>query len=84
MIHNPIISGFNPDPSITYDGKRYIIATSTFEYYPGVSLYTSEDLSEWKYETSVMTSGNGFALSGARNSSGLYAATIRFHFNKNP
>ena len=79
MIHNPIISGFNPDPSITYDGKRYIIATSTFEYYPGVSLYTSEDLSEWKYETSVMTSGNGFALSGARNSSGLYAATIRFH-----
>ncbi len=79
MIHNPIIPGFNPDPSITFDGKRYIIATSTFEYYPGIALYTSEDLSVWKYETSVMTSANGFSLRGVKNSSGLYAATIRFH-----
>ena len=79
MIHNPIIRGFNPDPSITFDGKKYIIATSTFEYYPGVALYTSEDLCSWKYETSVMTSRNGFSLLGAKNSSGLYAATIRFH-----
>ena len=79
MIHNPVIPGFNPDPSITYDGERYIIATSTFEYYPGVSLYTSRDLSSWAYASSVMTSENGFSLHGARNSSGLYAATIRFH-----
>ena len=77
MIHNPVIPGFNPDPSITYDGERYIIATSTFEYYPGVSLYTSRDLSSWAYASSVMTSENGFSLHGARNSSGLYAATIR-------
>ena len=82
MIHNPIIPGFNPDPSITFDGKRYIIATSTFEYYPGVALYTSSDLSSWKYETSVMTSSNGFSLEGVKNSSGLYAATIRFHNGK--
>ena len=79
MIHNPIIPGFNPDPSITFDGKQYIIATSTFEYYPGVALYTSHDLSSWKYHSSVMTSANGFSLSGSRNSGGIYAPTIRFH-----
>ena len=79
MIHNPIIPGFNPDPSITFDGKQYIIATSTFEYYPGVSLYVSSDLSKWHYKTSVLTSENNFNLSGARNSSGIYAATIRYH-----
>ena len=79
MIHNPIIRGFNPDPSITYDGREYIIAVSTFEFYPGVALYVSDDLSRWKYRTSVMTRLNGFSLSGARNSSGIYAPTIRFH-----
>ena len=79
MIHNPIIRGFNPDPSIAFDGERYIIAVSTFEYYPGIALYTSEDLSDWRYETSVMTDANGFSLEGVKNSSGLYAATIRFH-----
>ena len=79
MIHNPIIRGFNPDPSIAFDGERYIIAVSTFEYYPGIALYTSEDFSDWRYETSVMTDANGFSLEGVKNSSGLYAATIRFH-----
>ena len=79
MIHNPIIPGFNPDPSITFDGEKYIIAVSTFEYYPGVALYTSSDLSKWTYECSVMTEDNGFALHGVKNSSGIYAPTIRYH-----
>ncbi len=79
MIHNPIIPGFNPDPSITFDGEKYIIAVSTFEYYPGVALYSSRDLSKWTYECSVMTEDNGFALHGVKNSSGIYAPTIRYH-----
>jgi xylan 1,4-beta-xylosidase len=29
---NPIIPGFNPDPSILRVGNDYFIATSTFEY----------------------------------------------------
>ncbi len=79
MIHNPIIRGFNPDPSITFDGKRYIIAVSTFEYYPGVALYVSDDLSRWSYASSVLTEENGFSLKGLKNSSGVYAPAIRFH-----
>ena len=36
MIRNPILPGFNPDPSICRAGEEYFIATSTFEWYPGV------------------------------------------------
>lgn len=33
-IRNPILPGFNPDPSICRVGEDYYIATSTFEWYP--------------------------------------------------
>ena len=35
MIRNPILPGFNPDPSIVRVGDDYYIATSTFEWFPG-------------------------------------------------
>ena len=79
MIHNPVIPGFNPDPSILFDGSRFVIAVSTFEYYPGVALYASKDLSSWEYAGSALTEDNGFSLAGVRSSSGIYAPAIRFH-----
>ena len=47
LIHNPILRGFNPDPSILRVGQDYYIATSTFEWFPGVRLYHSTDLVNW-------------------------------------
>ena len=47
MIHNPILPGFNPDPSIVRVGEDYYIATSTFEWYPGVQIHHSRDLVNW-------------------------------------
>lgn len=41
---NPIIPGFNPDPSIVRVGEDYFLATSTFEFFPGVPIYHSRDL----------------------------------------
>jgi hypothetical protein len=41
---NPIIPGFNPDPTIARAGKDYFLATSTFEYFPGAPIYHSRDL----------------------------------------
>ena len=46
MIHNPILPGFNPDPSTCRVGDDYYIATSTFEWYPGVQIHHSRDLVE--------------------------------------
>ncbi len=37
-IRIPILPGFNPDPSTVRAGDDYYIATSTFEWYPGVQI----------------------------------------------
>ena len=51
MIRNPILKGFNPDPSICRVGNDYYIATSTFEWYPGVQIHHSRDLVNWRLVT---------------------------------
>ena len=43
-IKNPILSGFHPDPSILRVGDTYYIASSTFEWWPGVRIHMSKDL----------------------------------------
>ena len=48
MIRNPVLAGFHPDPSILRVGSDYYIATSTFEWYPGVRLHHSTDLVDWR------------------------------------
>ena len=48
MIKNPILKGFNPDPSIIRVEDDYYIATSTFEWYPGVQIHHSRDLMNWR------------------------------------
>ena len=47
-IRNPILRGFNPDPSIVRVGDDYYIATSTFEWFPGVQIHHSRDLVHWR------------------------------------
>jgi xylan 1,4-beta-xylosidase len=51
MIRNPILPGFNPDPSVLRVGDDYYIATSTFEWYPGVQIHHSRDLVNWRLLT---------------------------------
>ena len=40
-IHNPIIPGYHPDPSICRVGDDYYIVNSSFQYFPGVPVYHS-------------------------------------------
>ena len=51
ILRNPILPGFNPDPSILRVGDDYYIATSTFEWYPGVQIHHSRDLANWDLVT---------------------------------
>jgi beta-xylosidase len=44
MTVNPILPGFNPDPSIVRVDGVYYLVTSTFEYLPGMPIYRSSDL----------------------------------------
>jgi xylan 1,4-beta-xylosidase len=47
-IQNPILRGFHPDASAIRVGDDYYIATSTFEWFPGVLIHHSRDLANWR------------------------------------
>lgn len=51
----PHVPGFNPDPSGTVADGVYYLATSSFEYVPGVPVYRSTDLSRWELVGHVVT-----------------------------
>lgn len=46
--HNPIISGFAPDPSCIRVDAQYFCVTSSFSAFPGIPVYTSRDLVQWQ------------------------------------
>ena len=54
MTNTPILPGFHPDPSICRVGERYYLVTSTFEYFPGVPIFTSTDLVAWEQIGNVL------------------------------
>jgi xylan 1,4-beta-xylosidase len=76
---NPILPGFNPDPSICRAGNDYYVATSTFEYFPGVPIYHSKDLLSWRLVGHALTRKSQLELDGARSSQGIFAPTLRYH-----
>ena len=75
---NPLIPGFNPDPSVVLvDGVFYLV-TSTFEYLPGIPVYRSTDLSEWTQIGNVVTRPEQVDLSDVPTRGGVWAPTIRY------
>jgi xylan 1,4-beta-xylosidase len=45
---NPIIAGDHADPTILKDGKDYYMTFSSFESYPGLVVWHSRDLVNWR------------------------------------
>lgn len=76
---NPIIRGFNPDPSICKAGGNYYLVTSSFEYFPGIPIYHSTDLVNWEQTGNCITRENQLPMDRAQASGGIWAPTIRFH-----
>lgn len=76
---NPIISGFNPDPSIIRVREDYYLCTSSFEFFPGVPLYHSKNLVDWRHIGYCLTRDSQLPLENARPSSGIFAPTMRYH-----
>jgi xylan 1,4-beta-xylosidase len=76
---NPVIPGFNPDPSVCRVGNDYYLVTSTFEYFPGVPVYHSKDLINWEQIGNCLTRNSQLPLENCRSSGGIYAPTIRFN-----
>ncbi len=76
MIHNPILPGFNPDPSIIRVGGDYYIATSTFEWFPGVQIHHSTDLVNWKVISRPLRRPTQLDLRGIPDSCGIWAPCL--------
>lgn len=76
---NPIIRGFNPDPSICRVGDDFYLVTSSFEYFPGLPIYHSKDLVNWQQIGHCLTRDSQLPLQEAQASGGLYAPSIRYH-----
>ncbi len=77
--HNPIIPGFYPDPSICRVGDDFYLATSSFEYFPGVPIFHSRDLVHWRQIGHCLTRKSQLPLERARSSGGIFAPTLRVH-----
>ncbi|HVW72505.1 MAG TPA: glycoside hydrolase family 43 protein [Rhizomicrobium sp.] len=76
MIRNPILKGFNPDPSILRVGDDYYIATSTFEWYPGVQIHHSRDLVHWRLLTRPLRRKSQLDMRGDPDSCGIWAPCL--------
>ena len=65
-IENPVLRGFNPDPSILKVNDDYYIATSTFEWFPGVQIHHSRDLVNWRLLTRPLTRVSQLDMRGVK------------------
>jgi xylan 1,4-beta-xylosidase len=78
IIKNPILPGFNPDPSIVRVGDDYYIATSTFEWFPGVQIHHSRDLVHWRLLTRPLNRPSQLNMLGEPDSCGVWAPCLSY------
>lgn len=76
---NPILPGFYPDPSITKVGSDYYLVNSTFSYFPGLSIFHSKDLKNWKQIGNAINHPSQLDFMGTKMTRGLFAPDISYH-----
>jgi len=79
MYPNPLLPGFNPDPSVVFAGGAYYLVTSTFEYLPAIPVYRSTDLVTWAHIGNVATRPEQVEVGEVATGGGVWAPTIRYH-----
>lgn len=81
---NPVLRGFNPDPTICVvpasgdTPTTYFLSTSTFEYFPGCAIYTSTDLLNWKLIGHALNRRSQIELRTVEPGAGSWASTLRY------
>ena len=78
LVHNPILPGFHPDPSMLRVGDTYYLANSTFEWWPGVSIYESKDLANWRLAARPLDRVSQLDMQGIRPSDGIWAPCLSY------
>lgn len=79
--YNPILQGCYPDPSITRKGNDYYLVCSSFAMFPGVPIFHSNDLVNWKQIGHVLDRISQLKIEECGISAGVYAPAIRYNPN---
>jgi alpha-N-arabinofuranosidase len=77
--HNPILSGYYPDPSVTRAGDKYYLVNSSFAHWPGIPVHESTDLVHWKLVGHALADPAKVSFDGRGTSRGVFAPSIHFH-----
>jgi xylan 1,4-beta-xylosidase len=76
---NPILAGYYPDPSICrVDGDYYLI-NSTFAHFPGIPIFHSRDLVNWRQLGHVIDRPTQLNYDGLGLTRGIFAPAISHH-----
>ena len=78
-LYNPVLNGFHPDPSVVRVGDEWFLATSTFEYLPGIPIHRSRDFENWELIGHVGARPETFGIADVPTAGGVWAPTIRHH-----
>src|SRR4051812_23406011 len=73
---NPVLSGFYPDPSICRVGDDFYLINSTFAYFPGIPIFHSRDLVNWRQVGHVIHRAAQLHYDGVGVSGGIFAPAI--------
>ncbi len=76
VMQNPVLRGFNPDPSFCRVGEDYFLATSTFEWFPGVQIFHSRDLANWRLVARPLRRASQLDMRGNPDSCGVWAPCL--------
>lgn len=77
--HTPILTGFYPDPSICRAGQDYYLVNSTFAYYPGLPIFHSKDLVNWRLIGHAIDRPDQLRYHGIDVSGAIFAPAISYH-----
>ena len=78
--YNPILPGWYSDPSICTNGEDYFLVTSTFVNFPGVPIFHSKDLVNWKQVGNVLNRESQLVnMVGQYTSGGIFAPAISYN-----
>lgn len=77
-IHNPILTGFHPDPCLCRKGDDFYIANSSFQWWPGVPIHHSRDLVNWELVGYGLTRRSQLDMDRLPDSGGVWAPALSY------
>lgn len=76
---NPILAGYYPDPSICRVGDDYYLINSSFAHFPGIPIFHSKDMVNWKQIGHVITRPDQLKYDNLGITRGIFAPAISHH-----